>query len=128
MSIQLFGQYLIERGVISEPDLARVLKFQGKNNLSIAGLVTRMDLMIAAQVELVLAAQQRKPLPFEELALQMGYLNRSQVKLVLKVQQKKHIHIGQALVALGVLDKAELDRQLEKFKQQLDQGAIDLAG
>ena len=117
MPAKLFGQYLVEKQIISELDLAQAIKFQEINNLKFGDLVIQMDLLTAEQVNLVLEAQKKEGIRFGDLAFKLGFLSEEQVETIIKVQKNIHVNLGQILVSLGALTNKDLKIHLDQFRE-----------
>jgi CheY-specific phosphatase CheX len=118
MSIKFFGQYLLEKKLITRKDLINAIDLQEQTNLRFGDLVLKQGLMTSAQAGEVHRAQRRTDLQFGEMAIKLGYLCDDQVQQILHLQRSTHLFIGQALVKLEVISKAELDRTLADFNAE----------
>jgi hypothetical protein len=125
MSVKFFGQYLIEKKLISQRDLLRAIDLQDQHNLRFGDLVLKHKLMTSAQISEVHRAQRRTDLQFGELAVKMGYLTEEQVQHLLHLQRSTHLFIGQALVKLKAISDAQLSKALNEFNTKQDNLKID---
>jgi len=117
MAIKFFGQFLIDKKIITRLDLLRGIELQEKSNLRFGDLVIEMGMMTTEQITLTHRAQRHEDLQFGDMAVKMGFLTPERVKQVLDRQQNEHLYIGEALVKLGTISMEELDFHLVEFKQ-----------
>lgn len=118
MRVKFFGQYLLEKKLITRKDLLNAIDLQEQTNLRFGDLVLKQGLITSAQAAEVHRTQRRTDLQFGEMAVKLGYLNEDQVEQTLDLQRNSHLFIGQALVKLEVLSKPELDRALAAFNAE----------
>ncbi len=118
MSVKFFGQYLLEKKLITPKDLLKAIDLQEKTNLRFGDLVISLGLMTRAQAEEVHQAQRLKDLQFGEMAVAMGYLTHEQVKHLLHQQRSNHLFIGQALVKIGALSEGQMEEALNAFNTE----------
>ncbi|MCK4503312.1 MAG: chemotaxis protein CheX [Desulfuromonadales bacterium] len=117
MAIKFFGQFLIDKKIISKLELLDAIELQEKNNLRFGDLIIKMGLMKQEQRNLILEAQRHEDLQFGEMAVQLGILSPAQVQQVLDKQRSEHLFIGEALVKLRFISNKQLERCLVDFKQ-----------
>ncbi|MDX2495422.1 MAG: chemotaxis protein CheX [Desulfuromusa sp.] len=117
MAIKFFGQFLIDKKIITRLDLLRAIELQEKTNLRFGDLVIEMGLMTTEQISLALRAQRYEDLQFGDMAAKMGFLSPDQVKQVLNRQKSEHLYIGEALVKLETITQEKLSFYLSEFKQ-----------
>lgn len=115
MSVNFFGQFLIDKKIISKLELLRAIELQEKSNLRFGDLVINLGLMTAEQKSLVLEAQRHEDLPFGEMAAKLGILSPKQIEKVLTKQRQQHLFIGEALVNFKLISQEDLDRYLIEF-------------
>ena len=117
MAVKFFGQFLIDKKVITKMDLLRAIELQEKTNLRFGDLVVEMGLMTREQIDQTHRSQRHEDLQFGDMAVKMGFLSPEQIQRVLDQQRKKHLYIGGALVKLAIITKENLDLYLSEFKQ-----------
>jgi CheY-specific phosphatase CheX len=117
MAARFFGQFLIEKKVISGLNLIRAIELQEKSNHRFGDLVLEMGLMTEEQIYLTHRAQRHEDLQFGDMAVKLGFLTSAQVKHVLDNQQQRHLYIGEALVKIGAVTPEKLEVYLAEFKQ-----------
>ncbi len=115
MAVKFFGQFLVEKKVISRMDLLRAIELQEKTNLRFGDMVIEMGLMTNQQADRIHRAQRREDIQFGDMAVKMGLLSSDQVQHVLNKQRSEHLYIGEALVRLNSLTKQQLDCYLNEF-------------
>lgn len=125
MAVKFFGQFLVEKGVISREALLQAIQLQESVNLGFGDHAVSMGLMTDADVTKVNQAQRIEDLRFGDMAVKLGIITSSQLQDVLVKQKTCHVYIGEALVKVGALSSADLQRYLEEFKSDQAQYATD---
>ena len=115
MSSYLFGQFLLEEGVVNPDQLYAALNYQHQNNKVLGELAREKNLLTEQQVAQILEWQLCEDADFGEAAVSMGMLDQAGLDRLLKLQEEKYIHLGEALVAIGAVGQEEMDRELERF-------------
>ena len=125
MAVKFFGQFLVEKAVVSRETLLQAITLQESVNLGFGDHAVAMGVMTEADVTRVNQAQRIEDLRFGDLAVKLGIITEAQLIDVLSKQRGSHLYIGEALVKVGGLNKAELERYLEEFKADQSQYATD---
>ena len=115
MSVKFFGQFLLDKKIVTKLDLLRAIEFQEKSNLRFGDLVINMGLMTSEQKDLILEAQRHADLPFGEMAVKLGVLTPEQCKKVLTKQRQQHLFIGEALLKFNLISREKLEQCLVEF-------------
>jgi hypothetical protein len=118
VSVQFFGQFLIERGEIDAEQLRRGLDLMKAENLSLGQVAVQEGLLSPGDAERVNAEQRSRDLPFGVLAVEMGLLSEEHLDRVLAQQAKTRLFIGEALARLGSLPADRLPALLDEFKAE----------
>ncbi len=117
MAVKFFGQFLVEKGVVSREKLLEAIELQEKNNLKFGEMALNMGMICKADVERVHDAQRSEDLRFGDMAVKLGLISPNQMQQVLTRQKNNHLYIGEALVKVGALDEGEILRYLAEFKE-----------
>jgi CheY-specific phosphatase CheX len=126
MAVKFFGQYLVERGLVSREILLKALELQESVNLRFGEMALTMGFIGQNDVEAIHRAQWKDDLPFGEMAVKLGILTQDQKEQVLIKQRNNHLYIGEAIFKIGGLDQEEIKRYLEDFKA--DQAGYQMEG
>lgn len=118
MGIKFFGQYLLEKGVISKEQLLDAVAFQEKQNIKIGVYAMRKGYINKEQLENILREQKNSDLKFGEIAIKMRYLTAEQVNEIITKQQNDHVYLGTALVMKGYMRKDVLDKELQEYQRE----------
>jgi CheY-specific phosphatase CheX len=117
MGVKFFGQFLIEKGVITSADLQRALILQEQKNLKIGELALKLGLLTQADIIRAHNSQLSKDMKLGDILLEMGILGQEQLSDLLVRQKNSHLYIGEALVLAEAISSIELERQLEAFQE-----------
>lgn len=123
-----FGQYLLQKGVISKEVLLKALETQNSINRKIGEIAVEEGLILPEKVDKILKVQKRINKYFGQLSVQMGLLCSEQVKKILDIQQKHYIDLENVMVSEKLVSKEKIEEELKLFKMldQEDQGVYGL--
>ena len=116
MAVKFFGQFLVEKGVVSRETLLQAIELQESVNLSFGATCLAMGILTEADIEKVHNAQRIEDLRFGDMAVKLGLLTNDQMMQVLARQKNTHLYIGEALVKVGGFQTEELPKYLDEFK------------
>jgi len=117
MAVKFFGQYLLEKQVISYEAVLAAISLQERNNLKLGEMAVEMGYITEADIERAHNAQYSKDMKLGDLLVSQGILNNDQLDKIVARQKETHLYIGEALVRLGAITREELVKYLEEFKQ-----------
>lgn len=115
MATPFFGQFLLEKSLITPEGLHQALQFQQKQRVRMDAIALENGWMDQKGVEAVTAEIHRAGGRFGEIAVRLGLLTEEQLFELLRNQKEKSIPIGQALVAVGALTVDVVERELPVF-------------
>lgn len=131
MAVKFFGQYLLEKGIISREALLDALEYQKSINLPLGALALERRLLSSEQVRQINDEQMRTDKKFGEVAVERNFLTKAQLDDLLKTQAQRWVFLGEALVKKNHLTPDELDAALKTYKkeQEMDEQVVrtDLA-
>lgn len=107
-----FGNYLLNKGVVTKEELTQVLEQQKNVRLMLGILAINAGYMTAKQVEEVHYLQNLKDLRFGEIAIHKGYLTNQQLMDLLGQQKSEHLILAQTLIDNNIMT-------MEKFEQEI---------
>ncbi len=116
MSIKFFGQYLLEKKLITPEQLIEALKVQDDKNLRFGDYARAKGFLSDSDVLKLHEEQRRTDGKIGELAVKLGMLTEKQVDEVLIMQENDHIYLGEALRQSGFISHEILHRELETFR------------
>lgn len=115
MAVKFFGQFLLEKGVVSRQSVLQAVALQETTNLKFGEWAQQMDLIAEADVERIHRAQRSEDLRFGDMAVKLGILTEEQRQEILTRQRNSHLYIGEALIKIGALDERHLQQYLAEF-------------
>lgn len=118
MFTQFFGNYLLNKGLVSPDCLADALAKQKDTRLKLGVLAINAGIMTAAQVDKVHAEQQRVDKRIGDIMVDMGYATREQIEELFKTQPSGHLLLGQALVDSGYMTNTQFEQALTSYKAE----------
>jgi len=119
MAVKFFGQFLVEKGIVSREDLLAALGLQDKKNLKFGEMALEMGYVTPADIDRAHIAQFSQDAKLGDILLAMGLLNDGQLQEIVTRQKETHLYIGEALVQVGSLTAQQLQQHLQEYN--LDQ-------
>jgi len=116
MAVKFFGQFLVEKNLVSRDDLLKAIELQDQKNLKLGEMAISMGFLNQADIERAHNAQMSKDMKLGDLLVEMGILTLSQLNDVITRQKNTHLYIGEALVLVGALSSEKLQQSLDEFK------------
>ncbi|EKD26044.1 MAG: CheC protein [uncultured bacterium] len=118
MEIKYFGQYLIEKKIISTKDLLRVMKLQTENNDSLVDFAWRKGFINQEQYERILQHQLQNNVSFINAALDLNILTQLEMEKLLSAQISKNLLLSEALVNEKILTQDQIDKHFRAFRSE----------
>jgi hypothetical protein len=132
MAAKFLGQFLLERGSITSPQLLAALDAQRASNPLLGELAEQRGMLSAAQARRINERQRAEDRRFGDIALEMGLLDAGQVDALLAAQKSQRRMFGEILVEQGALSRERLESELVAHRQDLDEAnhalALGIAG
>ena len=121
-----FGEFLLERGRVSAPDMDAARRMQLINNHLIGVLAVDHGLLKPADLEHILNHQTAGSPPprFGEVAIGLGYLSHGQLEELLTIQAENRLRIGDVLVLQSRLTEQELLAELRAYREHMQQNKV----
>ena len=110
-----FGEYLIEKGLITEDQLEDALAIQSAINHRLGTMATMEDIITVAELYDILDRQHMLDKPFGETAKLLKLIKDKQLTELLRRQQREKMKVGEILVGLLYLQKLEMETALDDF-------------
>ncbi|KAF1685427.1 chemotaxis protein CheX [Pseudoxanthomonas broegbernensis] len=127
MAVKFLGQFLMERGVITPPQLLAAIQAQRASNPLLGELAVRQGLLSAAQARRINERQRVEDRRFGDIAQEMGLLDAGQLESLLAAQKAGRKLFGQVLVEQGVIDAQRLEAELAAHRAGQDAAQHALA-
>ncbi len=126
--MKLFGEYLVERKVISEEILVKALVEQIKALPGTAEVAYHKKLLSPSQMLAVLREQNERRVGFIEAAKTLNFWTEATAQQVENELASVRKPLGQILVGLGATDLHSITHALDDFLSELPQEAGSKAG
>lgn len=117
MFAQYFGQFLLNRSIVTASELDQALSAQAETRVKLGVLAINKGYMTPEQVEQVHQTQTRIDKKFGEIAVDMGHLTEEVVTELLSSQQSAHLTLGQALIDQGTMNYETFSTTLNLYKK-----------
>ncbi len=117
MAINFLGQFLLQRGAITEEQLTDALEYRQEHIRRTGDLALEQGVLTPRQVTCVLREQEKTDQPFGEIALHRGYLSEETLDDILFSQVVCCVYLGEALLERGHLSRERFDVLLGEYEQ-----------
>lgn len=108
MLTQFFGNYLLEKKVLTSEQLLEALRHKHANALALDALALSSGYMTTEEIEDVHNIQTIQDAEFVRLALRMGYLTISQASELEEAQHFGYLMLGHSVIELGFCTQEEM--------------------
>lgn len=118
MFSQLFGKYLVEKGVISTADYQAAIQKQLDVRVKLGTIAVAEGMLTQEQVETLNKLQMQFDKRFGDLAVEKEYLTQEQVEQLLKKQGNPYMQFLEVLLEQGRVNVSQMDAQLNAFQKE----------
>lgn len=115
MAVKFFGQFLVEKGIVSREDLLAAIGLQEQKNLKFGEMGIEMGYLTPADIDRAHKAQFSQDMKLGDLLVATGVLDANQLQEIIARQKQTHLYIGEALVQGGALSGEKLQQCLTEF-------------
>jgi CheY-specific phosphatase CheX len=124
MKPQFFGQFLIEKGVLSKKMLIEILQEQRIKSPRFGEVAVKFGYLTQEQIFNIQKEQKKVDKFFGELSISMGYLTQKQIDEIIKIQNSNHVYLGQIVLEKNMISPTDLQIYLDEFhkKQKVTAG------
>ena len=113
--MKLFGEYLVENGLVTKEVVIAALIKQAKSVPSLLEIVFEEKLLKADEILLILSLQVKESLEFKAAAEKLGFWNQDLNDLVFRKIRERRVPIGHILLSEGCLDLPNLTKAFDDF-------------
>ena len=126
MHATLFGQFLVDKSIVSEDQLAFALGEQCKNNLLLGELAVSLGMLDVSCADEINQRQSAEDKLFGDIAIELGYLTEQQMDKLLFKQRGQYKHVGEILVDNQIIQSDELKSALQAHQSITAQATREL--
>jgi CheY-specific phosphatase CheX len=116
MAVKFFGQFLVEKGLVSREALLKAIELQEQKNLKFGEMAVALGYVTQDDITRAHRAQLSRDIKLGDLLVQIGILTLTQLNEIITRQKNNHLYIGEALVLIGALTNEQLQQHLDDFK------------
>jgi hypothetical protein len=117
MFTQLFGNYLLNKKLVTPQELKDVLNFQKTVHIKLGVMAVNSGFMSADNVNAVHGMQSKVDKKFGELAIEMGFLDEEKLETLLSTQKSGHLLLGQAMLDKKYMSLEQFEEALNNYKK-----------
>lgn len=126
MFTQLFGNYLLRKGVVTREQLTEALRISSESHIKLGTLAIHSGYMTPAEVDRIFIMQTHQDKRFGELAIEEGYLTSEQVDELLSQQNPGYLKLGQALVEQNVINHEQFEQLINEYQMENEIFDLDM--
>lgn len=123
---QLFGKYLVNKGVISNEDYRSLIEEQLGTRVKLGTIAVAEGLLTVEQAEKVNRIQKQHDKRFGDVAVEKGYLTEAQVEGLLKQQGNPYMQFLEVLLDSEKITISQLDEEFAAFQKENGFSADDI--
>jgi len=116
--LKRFGDFLVDRGLITRSELETALERQAAANVPLGQLAVGRRLLTEDQLRAIARLQRREDSRLGEIAVQRRWLTEEQLAQLLEAQRERQVRLGDVLVAMGALDRSTMEKALDEFRSE----------
>jgi len=105
----LFGEFLIEKGLVDELAVLEALNYQREHTVPIGQIALKSRKLTVKQVFTILNTQVDNNKLFGVIAVELGYISQEDIDELLDLQSSQRPRLGEILVNMGKIDKTALE-------------------
>lgn len=117
MFIQLFGNYLVEKSVITEEQKVAFQKEMQDTRVKMGTIAIADGLIDEAKAEEINHAQTQQDRRFGDIAVELGYLTEEQISEIIKKQGDSAMKYYQILTDKAGITMGDIEKHLDEFKK-----------
>lgn len=118
MFTQLFGNYLLNKKLVTPKELNEALDFQKTVHIKLGVMAVNSEFMSADDVNAVHEMQSKVDKKFGELAIEMGFLDAEKLEILLGTQKSGHLLLGQAMIDKNYMTLEQFEEALNEYKKE----------
>ena len=115
---QLFGKYLVEKGLLTEESYRDAIQKHLHVRVPIGTIAVAEGLLTETQVEEIHRLQKQFDKLFGDIAVEKGYLTKEQVTDLLRKQGNPYLQFLEVLLDAGVLTISQMDAEFAAFQKE----------
>ena len=115
---QLFGKYLVKKGMLTEEEYRDAIQKHLSIRVPIGTIAIAEGLLTEAQVGEIHRQQKQFDKLFGDIAVEKGYLTEEQVEALLHKQGNPYLQFLEVLLDMGKLTIAEMDAEFAAFQKE----------
>ena len=115
---QLFGKYLVKKGMLTEEEYRDAIQKHLSIRVPIGTIAIAEGLLTEAQVGEIHRQQKQFDKLFGDIAVEKGYLTKEQVEALLCKQGNPYLQYLEVLLDMGKLTISEMDAEFAAFQKE----------
>ena len=122
MYTQVFGNYLLNTGLVTREQLLAALEAQTNTRVNLGAWAVHKGYMTTVEAQRIFILQTHQDKLFGELAVEEGYMSQDQVDELLQAQNEMpgYVLLGQILVEQGVLTPLQLENLINGYQSEFE--------
>lgn len=114
---QLFGRYLVEKGIITNEDYKGLIQKQLSTRAKLGTIAVAEGLLTEEQAEHINKLQKQFDKRFGDIAVEKGLLAENQIEDLLKKQGNPYMQFLEVVLESGKIPVSQLDEELDAFQK-----------
>ncbi len=114
---QLFGKYLVNKGVITNEDYRDMIKKQLEVHVKLGTIAVAEGLLTKEEAKYINEHQKQHDKRFGDIAVEKGLLTEAQVENLLKKQGNPYMQFLQVMLDSGKISVSQMDTEFAAFQK-----------
>lgn len=115
---QLFGKYLVKKGMLTEEEYRDAIQKHLSIRVPIGTIAMAEGLLTEKQVEEIHRQQKQFDKRFGDIAVEKGYLSEEQVDMLLRKQGNPYLQFLEVLLEMNKLTISQMDEEFAAFQKE----------
>lgn len=120
MFLNLFGEYLVNKGKMTDAQFEELKATQAKTRVKLGLIAVAEKMMTEQQADEVNRKQAVMDKRFGDIAVELSYLTNEQVSKLLDLQGNAYMLFSQTVTDMGVMTLPEVEEQMAAFAEEMN--------
>lgn len=118
MFCRVFGNYLLNKGILTEKELNTILQYRKSHRVKLGLIAVEQKFLTPARADEINQLQMKMDKRFGDIAVEKGYLTEGEVSTLLGLQGNPYLMFVQGTTENGILSKEKIDACLLTFQKE----------
>lgn len=117
MFFRLFGEFLLDRNIITEVELDELIEYRRNNRVRLGELALSLGYLTVKQTNEINLYQSRVDRRFGDIAIERGYLTEKEVSKIMDMQDEPYHLFSQGIKELNIMDQKDFEQYVSEYAE-----------